>query len=739
MKQQIKGMGNNVKIIRICTVLIIVIITVCFFKVQMDDERYYMMYDFEDVRDDVYDDRGILHADDSILNPGDMICSMPAIHLEPGAYMLQVNHQQDTDSEIRVLDHDTVISEYVLPASELNSVFRFDTEHDLYHITVQFIYRGGNVDIKHAYIRSTGLFYTDTIAAGIFLILLITGFAVFCIRRDVMSMSHRDRFWLLVFPTFFVLLNYVCYREYGQISTGGDYAFWVGKIEQTKNELLNCQFPVQIYGDALNGHGVLGTLYPGLFIYIPAVLRVLHISMSTTLGITFILINTATMYTSYYCVKRMTDDRLSSFVCMVVYTMAPYRLGCLYFRIAMGELLAIIFIPLVILGLYEILIRDKSRWMIFVIGLSGILESHVITTVTISAFCMLTGLLMIKYLFQDRRYLSLLKALAVFCLINLWYIVPFVDCYGYDLRLVQSFAVSDFYNATFEPSQLFTMFESMASVGERFKTPMLGLAIWLLLLMVLYYLIFSDSKGKEDRFVGSVFTISCIYLFMQLRWFPWQTLQKFEIIKNIVQMIQFPTRFGSVAQAGLVVCGGIVFTKYVLYRRYRKTISCVCIISACVLFIIISDSWLMQGVENPDTGDLIFRSDIDILDNDDYALASYNPDSFTDTPMSQADISGYQKYGTTASFDYTSDTDTYVTLPVQAYPGYKAYGEDGQELISDLTENAELRVYLPRQSDKYHVRISYVQPMPWRIALIISLITLASLIVYYKACMVKRL
>ena len=723
---------KNIRIIRICIGIIIVIIMVCFLRVQMDDERYYMMYDFEDVQDEVYDDRGILHADDSILSSGDILCCIPAIHLEPGSYLLQVNHQQDTDSEIRILDHNTLISKYILPASELDSVFQFDTDHDLYHLTVQFIYSGGNVDIKHAYIRSKGIFYTDTLAAGFFFILLVIVLAVFCIHRDVMSMSHRERFFLFVFPVFFVLLNYICYREYGQRSIGGDYSFWVGKIEQTKNELLNFQFPVQIYGDALNGHGVLGALYPGLFIYCPAILRLLHVSMSTTLCITFILINSATMYTSYYSVKSITNDRLSSCVCMVVYTMAPYRLGCMYFRMAMGELFAIIFIPLVMLGLYEIFIRNERRWMILVIGLSGILESHVITTVIVCGFCILMGILMIKYLFRDRRWSFLLRAMLVFCLINLWYIVPFVECYGYDLRLVQSFAVGDFYNTTFEPSQLFTIFESMASVGERYKTPMLGFALWFFLLMVSYYFIFSNIRKGEERFVGSVFAISCLFLFMQLRWFPWQTLQKFETIRNIVQMIQFPTRFGSVAQAGLVFCGGIVLARSMLYQKYRIMISCICVVSACILFIIISDSWLMQGIENPDIGDIVFRPDIDVLDNDDYALASYNAESFTNKPTSQAHISDYQKHGTTASFYYVSDSDTYVVLPIQAYPGYKAYGSDGQELNSSVTENAELRVFLPKQSNKTQVQIRYVQPVLWRIALIISIITLMVLIVYYK-------
>ena len=718
----VQSVIRNKRVFIIASIIIVFSLMNCFFRIQTDDEKYYMMYDFSNVPDEAYDDRGIIHADETVLKKGDMICDIPPIHLESGSYTLQINHQQDTDSKIRIMDHDNELASFILPATELDSYIHFDSERDLYHFTVQFIYQGGTVDIKHMYIRTEGLFYTDTLAETVFIILFVCFVALYFIRKDIIALPHKERLFLLAFPFAFVLVNYVFFREYWQDSIGGDYSFWIGKIEQTKNELISGQFPVQIYGEALNGHGVLGTLYPSLFIYIPAVFRILHISMSGTLSLTFCMINGVTMFTSYYAVKHITGRRITAFVTMIIYTTLPYRLGCLYYRIALGELLAMIFVPVVILGLYEILIENKENWIALTLGMTGIFQSHILTTLEMILFCVLACILMLKFLLHERRFISLLKTMIVFALINLWYLVPFFDCWGYDLRLEHSFAVRDFYNMTYEPSQLFTMLTSLGSANERYKTPMIGPGLWVFIAMLAYFFVFSNNKKKKNWFIKSIFIISCLFLFMQLRVFPWQTLQKFETIKKIAQMIQFPTRFGLLSQAGFSIAGGMVLAEYELYRKNENKISFVCVAASIALFIIITDSWIMQGLVTDVIGELKIRPDIDMLVNDDYALEQYAGEEYPDFPVSSASISEYNKYGTHVSFDYYSETDTFVDLPIQAYPGYRAFLTGGSELKTDRTDNAMLRIYLPKsENSSEHVVLDYIQPAAWRIALLISL------------------
>ena len=341
----------NRKIIRekqfisIC-LMIAVICLISFFRMQMDDERYYDLYSFEYTREETVDfTDGVVNINEGSMNTGDEICRLPVVHLDDGSYIIEVDHEQDTDSRVIVVDGEKEIASFILPASETDTDLSFKTDRDLYNMSALFLYGGGTLTLKHVYLRAQGLFYTDTIVFAVILILTVLILAFIAQKMNIYSLPDRERLFYLAFPAFFLFLNYVFFREHSEVYTTGDAGFLSARIEQTCNELLRGQFPVQIYGDGLNGHGVLGALYPSLFLYFPALLRICHVSMEATLRITFMVVNVATMLTSYLTLKRMTRRRSAAFLGMVVYTTLPYRLGVLLFRSAMGELLAMIFIP----------------------------------------------------------------------------------------------------------------------------------------------------------------------------------------------------------------------------------------------------------------------------------------------------------------------------------------------------------------------------------------------------------
>ena len=54
----------------------------------------------------------------------------------------------------------------------------------------------------------------------------------------------------------------------------------------------------------------------------------------------------------------------------VLYTLCIYRMGNLYTRATLGESLAMIFFPMVLLGLYEVLRRDEKRWPLLALGMT---------------------------------------------------------------------------------------------------------------------------------------------------------------------------------------------------------------------------------------------------------------------------------------------------------------------------------------------------------------------------------
>ena len=56
----------------------------------------------------------------------------------------------------------------------------------------------------------------------------------------------------------------------------------------------------------------------------------------------------------------------------------------LYTRATLGESLAMIFFPMVLLGLYEVLRRDEKRWPLLALGMTGVCMSHLLSTLFLS-------------------------------------------------------------------------------------------------------------------------------------------------------------------------------------------------------------------------------------------------------------------------------------------------------------------------------------------------------------------
>lgn len=688
-----------------------------------DDEKYYMMYDFEGVKESVYDyGRGILSADAGELNPGESICTTPAIHIEPGRYHIQISHQQDTDSTVLLEDNGRILEQYDLPASEADTDLIMECKDDIYHFTVCFLYQGGKVDIKHLYFRSEGLLYTDTAAFFVAALLFAIVFMLIFLKRISPAGLTGEKLYYFFFPAFFIFINYVYFREYWPYDQG-DFSFWVPRIEQLKRELLRGQIPVQLLGDGLGGHGVLNSLYPSLFACFPALLRICHVSMEASIRITCMLVNLAAMFTSYHAAKQLSDNRKTAILGMVLYTTLPYRLGIMYFRFAFGEVLAMIFIPLVIEGIYNVFEGDYRRWHILAIGMTGIMQSHILSVVMCLFFSLGLTVLLAGSLFNELiRAVSVLKAVLLFTLLNLWYIVPFIECYGYDLKLTEMFAVADFSRISHEPGMLFSVFQSFLPVTEHYKTPMLGPALWVCLCVAVYFCLFSSCSGKKTRFCSALVISGLFFLCMTTRWFPWHTLEKISIVNSLVQMIQFPIRFGQIAQGSLVFAGVIAISGIKVSEKAQRLLLAGCVISACAMMIIISDSW-SECLTIKDPGEVKMTADIDAFYNEDYAMSEYNSEFYPDGPDSNALITGYEKNGCKVDFDYVSETDAYVYLPLQSYPGYRAVSSSDGILNITSSEYAMMQVSLPAAVKPAHVTIEYVQPVRWRISLIASIIT----------------
>ena len=86
------------RILIILTVFIGVVVSFTYLNIQIDDERYYGFYEYEGYPENADLDSGVVTVDDNMgLTEGSVIAEIPAMHVDAGTYILDVDHQNDND------------------------------------------------------------------------------------------------------------------------------------------------------------------------------------------------------------------------------------------------------------------------------------------------------------------------------------------------------------------------------------------------------------------------------------------------------------------------------------------------------------------------------------------------------------------------------------------------------------------------------------------------------------------
>lgn len=151
-------------------------------------------------------------------------------------------------------------------------------------------------------------------------------------------------------------------------------------------------------------------MYPELFLYIPAVLCIGGVSVSTAYKFLLLCINLATAGIGYYSFRRVFDSDKLGLVCALFYLVNPYRLVNMYHRAAVGEALAQVFLPLLFWGVYELVCRDYKKWWICTAAATGIIQSHILSVEMCLIFVALFVVLAISCWWKHERAKRMLAA-----------------------------------------------------------------------------------------------------------------------------------------------------------------------------------------------------------------------------------------------------------------------------------------------------------------------------------------
>ncbi len=659
---------------------------------------------------------------------------LPGLSLGKGTYKIGLVVNTNDSGTINQVEFYT-IDEGVILTSEISSGeystwYDIELENSSNILYLRTVLEDENaVDLSQIVVVSQdGLLYTDTYLFLLIFALAWFAFGWFYFRGD--GLNSRSCVTVLILGSV-AFVSYFLYKSY--LISGHDIRFHLYRIEGIKDGLLSGQFPVRLHPTFNYGYGyATSTLYPELFLYVPAILRILGVSIPTAYQVFLFLINLVTAWVMYISVKSMTGSRYCACLGSVTYTLAVYRLVCLYERSAIGEALGLCFIPLVIAGFYHVFLGDQKKWYILMIGAVLVFQTHLISTLLTAAIAIIFGIIYLPRLFKDGRWKSLLKVLVGTGLLSLWYLIPLMDFYRLDLRLHTVESYSMYENAVY-PAQLLNLFSKGTgmsydlSAGIRGEMTMtVGVLVGLCCVFCAVYYIWNRKEKKGFDF--SLFVLGLAATVAVTTWFPWNQLMEWKYIGKIVSIIQFPWRFLGYISVVFIMAAVLIVPGFLQKAGVRWKPVILGVVLAVGAFGVLdygnnltnAEVWLEKVEAIPESGANGATNEY-LLNGTDFSRFIPGNYVLSDESVTLVET---KKNGTNVEITYTgADGEIWIEVPLLWYPGYRAVDQDGKELPLERGEGSYLRVYTQGRPEAT-IYISYEGKTIYRVGDVISLGTL---------------
>lgn len=506
-----------------------------------------------------------------------------------------------------------------------------------------------------------------------------------------------------------------------KIIPGHDYVFHVTRILDVAEALKEGIFPVRMYVDEVQFWGTpVGIFYPGLFVYIPALLKLAGIPIEICYNFFIAMIIYLGAISSWYGFAMLTRSKITGFYSAVLYISSGWYLIDAYIRNALGELLGLSFLPLAIACMIDFITKSKipvKHYILGILSISAIIESHVLTGAFLAVCAVFLIVVRIKHI-------SLIIIKRLFCLalvlflLNATFIVPFLVYYikvPVDLDFVEWFSKEGwsikilFLLVVFENFWLLNALYSFFSAYlNKFYGTRLFNNCFLIKKVVSNYIIF--------------FILGLFFIILSSELIPWDFLYP---LKKFLEVMQFPWRFLGIATLFICACGGFGFRMFV-QRAKLKNISIMILISiVCITNIIVLNNLNplpFQKIEQK-----IYWKRITCSTDDDYLYRGMNVKelfAMKNQYISEAVIYDWRKSLTTVSFSYSAKENSIITLPLVNYPGYVAINQTGEDIPVEENGNHMIMISLPEGEGA--VKVYYAGLIVFKIA---DYVTLFSLVV----------
>lgn len=474
----------------------------------------------------------------------------------------------------------------------------------------------------------------------------------------------------------FIIIFLTIFSQYSYGNwTGADLIFHVIRLDAVTQAINDNVLFEYIDSNALFGYGYGTNLFYSDFFLIPFAFIGKYTTTSIAYTTLMFALHILCAYISFISIRQIGYNKHISYLFSILYTFSFYRLMNVYERDALGESLAMTFIPLLIWGFYDIVYNDYKKWYILSLGYTFIALSHALS-ILITGIAGFTFLIFSsKQLWREKiRFKYLLFATLSSFILSAYSLLPLIE---------------QLYSNTFYVSSNKALFigistESFSSIirgcfaGVSFVTNVTNFGIGIIITMALLSrLCLKKDKliFKADRLV--IITFPLFFIMSPL--FLWHT-PPFDKLN----IIQFTTRFYSIIVPILCLAATIYLHKN--FTKSSHTFIGTLIITLLII-IQITNSSNLNKIQVPFDLDLnVFSDNRDSIDHLGIAGAEYLPLKIPNRSFfkergsdsiriirGENNIIGFHRINRSIYVTTANNNQTTIELPLTYYKGYKAY------------------------------------------------------------------
>ena len=467
-----------------------------------------------------------------------------------------------------------------------------------------------------------------------------------------------------------------------------DTFFHLSRITGLATSIKEGNFFPSIYPYKNNGFGYASPLfYCDFFIIIPAIFYLFGLSLASSYKLLIFLFTFFSALATEDLLSRISKNNKVIIIGTIAYTFSNYHITDVYVRGALGEVSAMMFLPILLSAIYELIYNQKvNKWYLLTLSLTGLIFSHNLTFL-LGMIVLVIFICINQKKINKRIFLSIFKGCFIAFLLTAWFTLPMLEQTSYQDMYLHYYGSSSSLESYTMPIWKFFANTTVFGYGENTQPVNKAMLVnvgWFLTLIPIFYFF----KKKKNTFVYHTCILGYIFMILPINFIPWKYLA-------FIRILQFPWRLELLAMTLLTIPASFIVTS--VPKNERKLIT-----SICAFFLLIEGAYHLYPVysrtfgitsantyEDITTGKLCnpyysatyMRVELaggDYLPMDSVDFRSYTPTIKT-TSSEETNID-YTKTGTTLTFDVSEQyQNAQLVLPITTYKGYHLY-YNGEEI-----------------------------------------------------------